>query len=187
MKLIVGLGNPTDKYSGTYHNLGFMAVDRLADKLNIKIKNKECEALTGVTSVKGEQVVLAKPQTYMNLSGVSVSQLAKKYGAKAEEILIVYDDADLPMSKLRVRKEGSAGTHNGMRNIVSILGTTAFPRLRIGIKSENSDIEIKERVLSKISKSDGELIFPAVEKAAEGLALYIYGEKDIEALMRELN
>lgn len=189
MKLIVGLGNPTTKYRGTYHNLGFMVVDELASRLDIKIKTKECDALSGKTMVQGELIVLAKPQTFMNLSGESVKKLVKKYNADIEDIFVAFDDADIPLGKLRIRTEGSAGTHNGMKSIVSALYSENFKRIRVGMKRpelENRTIDIKDFVLSKIEYEDKELLNKAIKSAATAILDYIKGV-DLERIKLHLN
>ena len=130
--LIVGLGNPGAKYENTYHNMGFQVVDRLAKLLGVQIKEKSCDALIATLFVKGEKTVIAKPQTYMNLSGVSVKQLLGANKLAPEDAVIIYDDVDLPIGNLRLRKEGSAGTHNGMRSVIGETGSDKFKRVRIG-------------------------------------------------------
>lgn len=184
IKLIVGLGNPEKKYDNTYHNLGFIFVDNLAKKLNINIKKKECKALIGEGFIEREEteintktgkietrkirnkIILAKPQTFMNLSGEAVLSLIKKYKISLDEILIVLDDIDIDVGTYRYRENGSAGTHNGLRNIVLNLKSTDFKRLRIGIgKSEKMDLV--DYVLSKISKENMEKIQQAIDRASE--------------------
>ncbi len=184
IKLIVGLGNPEKKYDNTYHNLGFIFVDNLAKKLNINIKKKECKALTGEGFIEREEtainsktgkietrkirnkIILAKPQTFMNLSGEAVLSLIKKYKISLDKILIVLDDIDIDVGTYRYRENGSAGTHNGLRNIVLNLKSTDFKRLRIGIgKSEKMDLV--DYVLSKISKENMEKIQQAIDRASE--------------------
>lgn len=189
MKLIVGLGNPTAKYRGTYHNLGFMVLDELSSRLNVKIKVKECKALTATLTRSGDLVVLAKPQTFMNLSGECVKQLAKKYGAYPEDILVVFDDADIPLGKLRLRTEGSGGTHNGVKNIISELNSQNFKRLRVGMKVpelENRAVDIRDFVLSKIQFEDREILDEAIKRAASAVMDYIDGV-DIEKIKLHLN
>ena len=189
MKLIVGLGNPTSKYRGTYHNLGFMVLDELSSLLGVKIKVKECKALTAKTSRSGDLVVLAKPQTFMNLSGECVKELAKKYGADSKDILVVFDDADIPLGKLRLRTEGSGGTHNGVKNIVSELNSQNFKRLRVGMKVqelEERTMDIGELVLSKIQYEDKETLENSVKRAAAAVLDYINGT-DIEKIRLHLN
>lgn len=184
MIIIVGLGNPTEEYAKTFHNMGFMAIDRLADKLGKKIKKAECDALTVTFSRNGEKVVFAKPLTYMNLSGKAVKSLIAKYNANPEDVVILYDDIDIDRFTLRARASGSAGTHNGMRDIISTLGTTNIKRVRIGIGREGC--ELKDYVLSKV-KTEDEVEFNKVfDKLADALDAYLRNA-DFEALMRAIN
>ncbi len=186
IKLIVGLGNPEKKYDETYHNIGFMFVDNLAKKQNIKINKKECKSLIGEFSITKEQsvvdshtgkietksatkkIIIAKPQTYMNLSGEAVVLLMKKYKIKEDEILIVLDDIDLDIGTYRYRERGSAGTHNGLRNIVKMLKSENFKRIRIGI-GKDEKIDIANYVLLKISHENKEKINEAIERSIDHL------------------
>ena len=138
MFLIVGLGNPEKKYEKTFHNMGFLAVGEAAAKLGVKFKKKECEASVAEAFIGGEKVILARPVTYMNASGRAVKQLMAKYKVSPSELLVIYDDFDLPKGKLRIRASGSAGTHNGMRSIIGEIGSSEFPRIRIGITTRTS-------------------------------------------------
>lgn len=133
MKIIVGLGNPGQRYAGTRHNVGFAVVDRLADHLQVSINKNQDKALVTKAWYAGGALLLVKPQTYMNLSGEAVAALAKYYKVSLEDILIIYDDMDLPVGKIRLRYKGGPGSHNGMKSIISLLGSEDFPRLRIGI------------------------------------------------------
>ena len=190
MKIIVGLGNPTPKYRNNYHNLGFMTADALAEKLKMKIKTSECKSLTAQKTIDGDDVVIAKPQTFMNLSGEAVKELLRKYGAYSEDLIVVYDDADIPVGKLRLRKEGSAGTHNGMRSIIKEINSENFPRLRIGFgcaELKDKSVPIIEKVLSDISYADREKINEAIQKAADKIFDYIAGKLTFDALMQEIN
>lgn len=183
--LIVGLGNPGAKYENTYHNMGFQVVDRLAALLGVKIKDKTCDALAATLFVKGEKVVIAKPQTYMNLSGESVKQLLGANRMKPEETVIVYDDVDLPIGNLRLRKEGSAGTHNGMRNIVAEVGATNIPRIRVGIKHDFGG-ELRDMVLANVEWEYRDVVGKALDDAAAALKEYIENN-DFDAVMRKYN
>lgn len=176
--LIVGLGNPGMKYKNTYHNVGFWTIDALAKKLKIKIDKNECDARTGKGEYHGQEVILAKPQTYMNLSGEAVKKLLHAYCHDESELIVVFDDVDLPIGKLRVREEGSAGTHNGMRNIVSELNTTSFKRVRVGTKTQElaeHEVQLLDFVLSKVDFENKQLLEPAVENAVEALIMMIDG------------
>lgn len=191
IKLIVGLGNPDKKYFDTYHNIGFCFIDKLSSKLDIKVKKKECKSLTGEgfiereeqqidpktgkiqTKIIKEKIILAKPQTYMNLSGEAVLELVKKYKFSLDEILIVLDDIDIEAGTYRYRENGSGGTHNGLRNIVQLLKSQDFKRIRIGI-GKDERMDLADYVLSKISKENKEKINDAMERAIEYLKTLIY-------------
>lgn len=191
IKLIVGLGNPDKKYFDTYHNIGFCFIDKLSSKLDIKVKKKECKSLTGEgfiereeqqidpktgkiqTKITKEKIILAKPQTYMNLSGEAVLELVKKYKFSLDEILIVLDDIDIEAGTYRYRENGSGGTHNGLRNIVQLLKSQEFKRIRIGI-GKDERMDLADYVLSKISKENKEKINEAMERAIEHLKTLIY-------------
>ena len=150
MILIVGLGNPGMEYANTKHNAGFVVVDRLADETGVEITKKTCKSLIFAGNLFGKSVVVAKPQTYMNLSGQAVVELVNFY--KPEKVLIVYDDVDLPYGTIRYRNSGSAGTHNGMRNIVDLTGRIDIPRIRVGIKPNETIYNLADYVLGKIEK-----------------------------------
>ena len=166
MKLIVGLGNPDDKYQNTFHNLGFMAVDAMAETLGVNFNKTKCRALVAETKISSEKVILAKPQTYMNLSGESLRELVSFYKIDLKDVLVIYDDFDLNKGFIRIRENGSAGTHNGMRSIVENIGSD-FPRIRIGFKPEGQlQIPLINLVLSGIKKEDQELFSKAVRIAS---------------------
>lgn len=190
MILIVGLGNPGTKYKSSYHNVGFMIVDDLAKKLKIKFNKKECDAKTAKGKYKGTDFVIAKPETFMNLSGTAVKQLIKKFNVdEKSELIVCYDDADLPTGKTRIREEGSAGTHNGMRNIIAEINTQDFKRIRIGIKNqalENKEVELIDLVLSKIDYEDKQIIDKSINKASDALLELIEGI-DIQRVAEKLN
>ena len=186
MHLIVGLGNPEKKYETTFHNMGFLAVGEAADKLGVKFKKKECEASVAEANIGSEKVILARPVTYMNASGRAVKQLLAKYKATPAELLVIYDDFDLPKGKLRIRAFGSAGTHNGMRSIIGEIGTSAFPRIRIGIRDDEVDIPIINYVLAQIRKEDYPLFADACSAAADAAIAFARGE-DIERVMSAFN
>lgn len=167
MKIIVGLGNYGDEYAYTFHNMGFLAVDCLADRWGIRPKTRECDALTGVGTHNGEKVILAKPLTYMNLSGQAVRQLLGKYKAATTDCIVLYDDIDLPRADIRVREKGSGGTHNGMRNVVSLLGTEDIPRVRIGIGRPPEHMPLADYVLSSVPKAERPALADAIERACD--------------------
>lgn len=190
MILIVGLGNPGMKYKNTYHNVGFMAVDALAKKCKVKIAKSECNALTCKAIYKGVDFVIAKPQTYMNLSGEAVKKLVRAYDVDEKSQLVVcYDDVDLSIGKLRVRQEGSAGTHNGMRNIVKELNTQEFTRVRIGTKTDElaqHEVELIDFVLSKVDFDSKQVLTTAIESAVEAFEMFIEGD-DIQRIQEKIN
>lgn len=172
MKLIVGLGNPGDKYSQTRHNVGWLFIDYLSKVYNVEIKKNMCDALVGETRVNGEKVVFAKPITFMNLSGNSVSKLKQWYKLENKDILIVFDDIDIPFGTFRYRIKGSGGSHNGMKNVVQMLSTEEISRLRIGLgglKNERQDMV--DFVLQKFKKDEIEklqdVFFDATKKVDE--------------------
>ncbi|MCI8458901.1 MAG: aminoacyl-tRNA hydrolase [Clostridia bacterium] len=167
MKIIVGLGNYGDRYAYTFHNMGFLAVDCLSDRLGIKLKTRECDALTGVGSYHGEKVILCKPLTYMNLSGKAVKQLLARYKASSRDIIVLFDDIDIARGAVRVRQNGSGGTHNGMRNIIAEIGTEDFPRVRIGIGRGPERMPLADYVLSDVPQDERPALAEAIEAACD--------------------
>ena len=149
MYLIVGLGNPGERFEHTRHNAGFDVLTLLSEKLGIPVTRRKCSALVGEGFFQGEKVALCKPQTFMNLSGEAVQQLMHWYKAEARQVLLIYDDIDLPAGWVRVRPNGSAGTHNGMRNIVACTGTEDFPRIRVGTGSKPPEYDLLDWVLTR--------------------------------------
>lgn len=189
MKLIIGLGNPGSKYRNTYHNLGFMVVDAFAKKKREIFLKRECDALTTKGKINGEEFILAKPQTFMNLSGTAFKKLVKKYNVSLEDILVVYDDADIPVGHMRARMGGSAGTHNGMRNIIDENNVEDFKRLRIGFQDEdlkNKKTPILEKVLSPIAYEDKPIFEKCIQEGAKIINDFIAGET-FERIMAEVN
>ncbi len=162
MFLIIGLGNPGKRYEKTYHNLGFLTLDKLCEKFGGKWTNKYCDAKICETEFKGEKIVLAKPQTFMNLSGESISKLIKKFKLNLKDLLVIFDDVDIKKGEFRYRQNGSGGSHNGMKNIVEKLKTTDFARIRIGIKEENIN-DLADYVLSEITESFDEVLSNVVK------------------------
>lgn len=165
MYIIVGLGNPGDKYAQTRHNMGFRAIDKLADDLNVDITKAKFKSLIGECRIGTQKVLLVKPQTYMNLSGDALREVANFYKVPSENIIIVYDDIDIPLGAIRIRKFGGPGTHNGMRSIVSQLGTTEFPRIRTGVGS--GDGSLVDHVIGKVSKDENAILDETATKAAK--------------------
>lgn len=170
MKLIVGLGNPGSKYAGTRHNTGFLVIDRLAGILGLTVKKKKLHAITGQGQINGEKVVLAKPQTYMNLSGESVGSLLRWYKLTHSDLIVIYDDLDLPPGKLRIRRGGGAGGHKGMQSVIDALGTDDFPRVRIGIgRPGQPECDPTDYVLGGFSADEAGEIQDILGQAAEAV------------------
>ncbi len=187
MKIIVGLGNPGAKYENTYHNVGFIAVDMLAQKLGAKFSLKsKMLAMVGECFYGGEKVIIVKPQTFMNLSGESVRAVLNFYKADLSNLLVVFDDLDLDVGNIRFRKNGSAGTHNGMRNILQEIGSGDFSRARIGIKKDNPQIPTVDYVLSKIAGERQAVISDACNLSCELCIDFIKG-LDGEKIMCKYN
>ena len=186
MFVIVGLGNPTLQYEGTRHNVGFDVIDRLADKYNITVETRKSRALIGKGIIEGKKVILAKPQTYMNLSGESVRSLTDYYKIdEDQELLVIYDDVSLGVGQLRIRKKGSAGGHNGIKNIISHLDTDLFVRIKIGVGEKPKRMDLADYVLSRFSKDEREEMEAGYEKAVRAAAMILNGETD--AAMNEYN
>ncbi len=186
MYLVVGLGNPDVKYLKTMHNMGFMAIDILAENLGLQFNKKGFKGVYAQASVGGEKAILLKPQTYMNLSGDSVLEIANFYKIEPKNILVIYDDLDIEIGSIRIREKGSAGTHNGMRDIVKKLSSDSFPRVRIGTKPNGDSREIIDYVLSDIKKADEEIFKRVLKTAAESAEMFIKG-KSLEEIMRKFN
>lgn len=184
MYIIAGLGNPGRKYENTRHNIGFIALDLLAERNDIKINKLKHKALVGEGRISGQKVLLVKPQTYMNLSGQSLREVMAYYKEDIEHLIVIYDDIDIPEGTIRIRKKGSAGTHNGMRSIVYDLASDQFPRIRIGMGAERKS-DLKDFVLGGFSKEEKGMLEEAIEKAA--LAAERIVEKGIEKAMNEYN
>ena len=173
--LIVGLGNPGSQYEKTRHNLGFMLVDKLADEMRAAVKREECQALVGRGELKNTRVELVKPQTYMNLSGEAVACLLKKPGRTVpiENLIVISDDLALPLGKIRLRPGGSAGGHNGLKSLISSLGTDRFIRLRIGIQPEHPLNDARKFVLDAFSKNDWETVEQTLSHSVKAIASVI--------------
>lgn len=184
MYIIVGLGNPGKQYENTRHNMGFLAVDLLAEKYNIDVNKIKFKALVGEGRIAGQKVLLVKPQTYMNLSGEAVRQAMDFYKIDPEELIVIYDDIDIPTGTFRIRKKGSPGTHNGMRNIFQHIQTNDFPRIRVGIGSGKKD-NLAGYVTGGISKSEQEILADVLKNSADAAACII--EKGIDKAMNEYN
>ena len=166
--MIVGLGNPGQQYASTRHNTGFMTLDLLAQRLQVKVSKERFQALTAQAVYEGQKLLLVKPQTYMNASGLSVEPAAHYYKLPPERILVLFDDISLPVGKLRIRKNGSAGGHNGLKSLISSLGSDQFPRVKIGVGAKpHPDYDLADWVLSTVSKSEWPDYQDAMEHAAE--------------------
>jgi PTH1 family peptidyl-tRNA hydrolase len=186
MKIIAGLGNPTKEYEGTRHNIGFSVIDKLADKYNISMNEKKHKAICGKGMIEGEKVILLKPQTYMNLSGESVVDAVNFYKVDPEEdVIIIYDDIDLDVGKLRIRAKGSAGGHNGMKNIIAHLGTQVFPRIRVGVGAKPKDWDLADYVLGRFPKEELPEIEAGRETACEAVKIIV--SQGVEAAMNRIN
>ena len=176
MYLIVGLGNPGLQYRKSRHNAGFLALDVLAKNLRVRVYKRAHRAILGEGFVSGENVLLAKPQTYMNLSGESVRELMRYYHIPPEKLIVLYDDIDLATGDLRIRANGSAGTHNGMRSIIACLnGEQNFPRVRIGVGRQQDGRDLAAHVLAKPGKEDTALLESAYARASEAAQLIVAG------------
>ena len=185
MYIIAGLGNPTKTYEGTRHNIGFDMIDAIADKYNIDVSTKIHMALTVKGRIDGVPVILAKPQTYMNLSGESIRDIADFYKIPAENIIIIYDDISLEVGQLRIRKKGSAGGHNGIKNIIAHLVTQEFPRFKVGIGSKPEGWDLADYVLSKYSKAERECLRDAQQDVVGAAALMVHD--DVDGAMNQYN
>lgn len=184
MYIIVGLGNPGKKYENTRHNIGFITLDYLADRHGIKITKIKHKALVGEGNISGQKVLLVKPQTYMNLSGNSVREVMEYYKADIENLLVIYDDIDIPSGSVRIRKKGSAGTHNGMRSVVYDLQSDQFPRIRIGM-GNNKNADLKDFVVGGFSKGEKEIFERAVVHTADAIECFL--QFGIDKAMNEYN
>ncbi len=185
MRLIVGLGNPDPQYQWTPHNLGFLAVDELANRSGIRVERPEGKALVGRGKIAGEEVLLAKPQTYMNLSGISVRDLLGKYELDVEDLLLLWDEKQLSWGTIRIHPEGSAGGHNGAKSVISALGTKEFARLRIGCGPEHPVSDLAAYVLRPMKKAELEAAAEAVAEAGDAVEMIL--TEGIDAAMNKYN
>lgn len=185
MYLIVGLGNPGEKYTYTRHNVGFLSIDYISQKHNIEVKKIKHKAVIGEGNIAGDKVILAKPQTFMNLSGESIKEIVSFYKIPYENILIIYDDISMPIGSLRIREKGSAGGHNGIKSIIQHLSTDVFPRLKIGISAKPEEYDLADYVLGKFSKAEQETMFEAFEKVNCAVVEFI--KNDVKSAMNKYN
>jgi PTH1 family peptidyl-tRNA hydrolase len=185
MRLIVGLGNPDPEYQWTPHNLGFMAVDELANRGGIRVSRPEGKALVGRGKLAGEEVLLAKPQTYMNLSGISVRELLEKYELGPGDLLVMWDEAQLPLGTIRISEEGSAGSHNGAKSVIGSLGTPVFARLRLGCAPEQEVRSRTEYVLRPMRKAELEIAAEMIAEVADAVEMIL--AQGIDPAMNKYN
>lgn len=186
MFIIVGLGNPTSQYEGTRHNVGFDVIDAIADKYNISVDGRKNRAFIGKGMIEGQKVILAKPQTFMNLSGESVRGLMDYYKIdEEEELIVIYDDISLDVGQLRIRKKGSAGGHNGIKNIIAHLGHNVFPRIKVGVGEKPKKFDLADYVLSRFSKEERVQMEEGYDRAVKAVEMIVKGE--IDAAMNEYN
>lgn len=182
MKMIVGLGNPGRQYAHTRHNVGFDVLDCFAKRHGVHIRSRKHRALVGKLVQDGREILLVKPQTYMNLSGTAVAALAREHNLQPSEIIVVYDDIDLPLGRLRIRAKGSSGGHRGVESIIQKLGSSEFPRIRIGIGRSGDAID---HVLSRFTREEKAVITPVIEQAADAIDVVI--AEGLEAAMNIYN
>lgn len=185
MKAIIGLGNPGKDYQRTRHNVGFMTVDELGKLLSVQISKIKFKSLYGEVSYKGEKILLVKPQTYMNRSGEAVRELINFYKLDPQDIIVIYDDIDIPLGEIRVRMKGSSGSHNGMKSIIQQIQSDQFPRIRIGIGKKHAEQDLANFVLSAFSKD--ELIDIEIATKNAGEAALVYATEGIDKAMNTYN
>lgn len=185
MYIIVGLGNPSKEYERTRHNVGFSVIDVLAERYDIGVTERKHQAFFGKGIIEGHRVILAKPQTYMNLSGESVRPLIDYYKIQPEELIVIYDDISLEPGQLRIRFKGSAGGHNGIKNIITHLGSQEFPRIKVGIGEKPRGMDLANYVLSRFSKGEQEQMDEAYDQAARAAVAVM--TDGIEAAMNHFN
>jgi PTH1 family peptidyl-tRNA hydrolase len=185
MRLIVGLGNPDPEYQWTPHNLGFMAVDELANRGSMRVARPEGRALVGRGTLAGEEVVLAKPQTYMNLSGVSVRELLSKYELEIADLLVLWDEVQLPFGAIRIQRDGSAGSHNGAKSVIGALDTEGFARLRLGCGPNRPVGNLREYVLRPMKKAELEDAAEMIGEAGDAVEMIL--TQGIDAAMNKYN
>jgi PTH1 family peptidyl-tRNA hydrolase len=185
MRLIVGLGNPGPEYQWTPHNLGFLAVDEVANRNSIRVERPEDQALVGLGQVAGKDLILAKPQTYMNLSGGSVRRLMARYEVEPAELLVLFDERDLPWGMIRIGQHGSPGTHNGAKSVTSALGTPEFARLRLGCGPDHAVGDLAEYVLRPMKKAQLEVAAEMVAAAGDAVELLL--REGLAAAMNKYN
>lgn len=184
MIVIAGLGNPGKKYENTRHNMGFLTIDRIAEKNDIKVNKIKHRALVGDGFISGHKVLLVKPQTYMNLSGESLREVMNYYNVDIEDLIVIYDDFDIETGSLRIRKKGSAGSHNGMKSVIYQLKDDGFPRVRVGIGKSGS-LDWKDFVLGKVGGAESDAVSQAISNAADAVECMI--SEGIDIAMNKYN
>ncbi|MEG0711248.1 MAG: aminoacyl-tRNA hydrolase [Niameybacter sp.] len=185
MKLIIGLGNPGMQYAATRHNIGFEAIDKLADIHHISVNRSKFKALVGEGTIGGEKVVLMKPQTYMNLSGEAVTACKSWYKISDEDLIIMYDDVSLGVGDIRIRKNGSSGGHNGIKSIIAQLGTDVFPRVKIGVGEKPKGWDLADYVLGKFTDEDNKILGERLKAVCEAVETMV--KKNVETAMNNYN
>lgn len=185
MYLIVGLGNPEEEYANTRHNMGFDTINKLAKQYNIEINKKKFKGLYGTGIIEGKKVILLKPQTYMNLSGESIREIVDFYKIQTEDIILIYDDIDIDVGIIKIRKKGGPGTHNGMKSVIKHLGTGDFARVRVGIGSPQNKSDLINYVIGAISKEEQEKLDLSTTLAKEALIEII--KNDVNTAMNKFN
>ncbi len=186
MFIIAGLGNPTDRYAGTRHNVGFRVIDELAKRNNIPLNNKKFNAVCGSGVIGGSKVLLLKPQTYMNNSGESIRAAVDFYKTDTDtELLIIYDDISLDVGQLRIRAKGSAGGHNGIKSIIAHIGSQVFARIKVGVGEKPAGFDLADYVLSVFPESEKEAIQEGIENAAKAAEIFL--NEGIETAMNQYN
>ena len=185
MYLIVGLGNPENEYANTRHNMGFDTINKLAEKNNIEVNKNKFKGLYGTGIIHNQKVILLKPQTYMNLSGESVKEIVDFYNINPEEIIVIYDDIDIEKGKIKIRKKGGPGSHNGMKSVIQQLNTNDFTRVRVGIGQPQFKNDMINYVIGKVPKEEQEILQQGVKKAAEAVEEII--KNGIDAAMNKFN
>ena len=174
MKLIVGLGNPGIEYQFTWHNLGFLAIDRIANGLGIEVRNRQCRALTARATIAGEPAILAKPETYMNLRGLSVWELVAEHQVDVtRDLIVIYDELDLPLGTIRIRQRGSSAGHNGMESILGALGTDEFLRIRLGIAPDRKAVDSVKFVLTPFRRAQEKVVDELLDTAAQAVEMIL--------------
>ncbi|WP_026908536.1 aminoacyl-tRNA hydrolase [Paucisalibacillus globulus] len=185
MKCIIGLGNPGKKYEATRHNIGFMVIDELLSRHNLNLNKDKFKGKYAIETINGEKVILLEPQTYMNLSGESLRPLMEYYDINVEDVLVIYDDLDIPTGKVRLRQKGGHGGHNGIRSIIDHLGTKDFKRIRLGVGRPTSPIPVVDYVLGSFPKEEQVAVQESIQKAADACEKWL--NKQFEEVMNEFN